>query len=262
MDFLSQITPIVITWNEEPNIGRALGRLDWAREVLVVDSGSTDGTLEIAASHPKVRLLPRRFTGFSDQWNHALRHAQADWVMTLDADYLLSDALIEELRGLRPTADVAGYSCRFRYWVLGTPLRGSLYPPRTVLFRRTHGAFHDEGHQQRLDLTGRCELLANTIYHDDRKPLSRWLSVQERYASVEAQRLLAAHLTDLDWMDRIRRTGVWAAPIAVVYCLVVKRCLLDGRPGLYYVFQRGIAEAILALKLLENRTMLRSRHHT
>jgi glycosyltransferase involved in cell wall biosynthesis len=256
MDFLGQITPILISWNEEANLPRVLGRLGWAQDILVVDSGSTDRTLQILASTPTVRVLTRPFSTFSDQWNFGLEQTTSEWVMTLDADYVLSEGLIEELRVLEPAMDVAGYTCRFRYHALGKALRGSLYPPRTVLFRRTLGTFHEDGHQQRLRLGGRCELLAGAIDHDDRKPLSRWLLAQERYAEIEAQRLLGARLPDLDWMDRIRRAGLLAAPLVMAYSLAVKGCLLDGKPGLYYAFQRGVAEGVLALKLWERRSTL------
>jgi hypothetical protein len=125
-----------------------------------------------------------------------------------------------------------------------------------VLFRRALGTFQEDGHQERLSLSGETRQLTSPIYHDDRKPLSRWLSAQDRYAAIEARRLLATRLGNLDWTDRIRRTGVLGAPLAVVYSLVVKGCLLDGKPGLYYAFQRGIAEAILALKLWEAKARL------
>ncbi len=252
MDVHQEITPILIAWNEEANLPRVLRGLSWAREILVVDSGSTDETLAILASTPAVRVLTRPFSTFSDQWNFGLAQAKSEWVMTLSTPTdVLSDGLVEELRTLRPAKDVAGYTCRFRYRSLGKPLRGSLYPPRTVLFRRSLGVFHEEGHQQRLSLAGRCDRLGGLIHHDDRKPLSRWLLAQERYAEIEARRLLGARLVNLDWMDRIRRAGFLAAPIAVVYCLAVKGCILDGQAGFYYAFQRGIAEGVLALKLWE-----------
>lgn len=255
MSFLERITPILITWNEEDNLPRVLARLEWARDILVVDSGSTDGTLPLLASTPRVRVLNRPFSTFSDQWNFALAHIKDDWVMTLDADYVLSEGLVEELRSLEPADELAGYAVRFVYYNLGRPLRGSLYPPRTVLFRRRLGRFHEEGHQQRLALSGRSEMLAGPIHHEDRKALARWLASQERYATVEARRLLEAPARDLDWMDRIRRTGTVAPLVALGYSLLAKGGALDGGAGLHYALQRGVAEAILAMKIWERRKL-------
>lgn len=251
MSFLARVTPIVITWNEEVNVGRVLDGLAWADEVAVIDSGSTDRTLDIVASNPRARVLVRPFTSHSEQWNYALENVKSEWVLTLDADYILSEEIIAEMDGLRPDVDTGGYASRFVYCSLGTPLRGSLYPPKVVLFKRVFGSFAQEGHTQRLVLTKAVQRLRSPILHDDRKPLSRWLAAQDRYAALEAQRLLDHRLRDLDWMDRMRRLLVFAAPLAFVYSLLIKGTLLDGRAGLYYSLQRATAEGILAMKLCE-----------
>jgi glycosyltransferase involved in cell wall biosynthesis len=250
---LADITPIVITWNEEPNIARVFGRLSWATRVVVVDSGSTDGTLELLARYPNVRVFIRSFVSHADQTNFALRETgiTTEWVLSIDADYVLSESILAEIGSLVPRPDVAGYSAAFQYWTLGQPLRGSLYPPRVVLFRRSAGAYEQHGHAHRLRLQGQAVALAGPIFHDDRKPLSRWIVDQDRYASLEARRLLENAAGTLDWADRIRRAGVLAPPLVAVYCLIVKRCAVAGRAGWYYTLQRVVAEALLAMRLWE-----------
>jgi len=256
MSFLDQITPIVIVWNEEPNITRVFDQLTWARDVVVVDSGSVDGTLELLAGYPNVRVLTRPFRSHADQTNFALHEASitTEWVLSIDADYVLSDDLLAELRSLDPTPETSGYSANFVYWTLARPLRGSLYPPRVVLFRASHGEYYQEGHAHRLRVRGNVGTLAGPVFHDDRKPLSRWLDNQERYATLEARRLQGARPADLDWADRIRRTGSVAPVLVAVYCLFVKGCILDGCAGLHYTFQRVVAESLLAMRLWEMRT--------
>jgi glycosyltransferase involved in cell wall biosynthesis len=256
MSLLDAVTPIVITWNEEPNIRRVLDRLTWAQRVVVVDSGSTDGTLQILARYPNVHVLTRAFVSHADQVNFALRDGEirTEWVLSIDADYILSDALRDEIAQLVPPPDVAGYSTRFEYWTLGRPLRGSLYPPRTILFRRSQAEYEQEGHAHRLRLRGRASRLLAPIYHDDRKPLSRWIINQERYATLEAERLLRASGSALDLADRIRRTALLAPALVAIYCLVMKGCVLDGRAGVHYTFQRVVAEALLAMRLWELRS--------
>ncbi len=71
--FPDRVTPVILTFNEERNIGRTLARLGWAREIVLVDSLSTDATLSIAAGHPNVRTFERRFDSHGDQWTFALR---------------------------------------------------------------------------------------------------------------------------------------------------------------------------------------------
>ena len=87
---LEQITPLILTYNEAPNIGRTLENLSWARDVVVVDSFSDDETLEIAASFPNVRVVQRVFDSHRNQWEFGLRETeiQTPWVLALDADYV------------------------------------------------------------------------------------------------------------------------------------------------------------------------------
>jgi glycosyltransferase involved in cell wall biosynthesis len=250
MTFLQQVTPIVLTWNEEPNVRRVFDKLAWAADAVVVDSGSTDQTIPLLETYRNVRVITHPFSSHSAQWNYALTQTavSTEWVLTLDADYVLSDALLEEMQSLAPPAGLGGYVARFVYWVIGRPLRGSLYPPKVVLFRRSCGRFVQDGHTQRLHLDGATTELRNPVFHDDRKELGRWLRSQAAYAELEARRIALAAPGHLAWRDRLRRTGV--TPLfAAVYALLVKRCVLDGRAGLYYATQRAVAEAVVTLKL-------------
>ena len=105
------VTVVILTRNEAPNIARTLGRLAWASDVVVVDSGSSDDTCAIAARHPNVRLFQRPFTNHAEQWNYGLAATgiTTEWVLALDADFYLSDELIAELAQLSPDAGTAGY---------------------------------------------------------------------------------------------------------------------------------------------------------
>ncbi|NQT15295.1 MAG: glycosyltransferase family 2 protein [Planctomycetes bacterium] len=247
------LTVLVLTYNEAPNLHRTLEKLAWARDVLVVDSYSTDDTLEIAESAPQVRVLQRKFDTFAGQCNFGLEHIRTPWVLSVDADYVLTDALIEEIRELSPTADVNGYRAAFRYCVYGKPLRACLYPPRTVLYRRERAHYRDEGHGHRVQIDGEVRTLRSRILHDDRKPLNRWLDSQRAYAQVEADHLLASDAKTLAWPDRLRH-WIWpAAPAALIYTLIFKGCLFDGWPGWFYVLQRTYAELLLSLELLDRR---------
>jgi glycosyltransferase involved in cell wall biosynthesis len=247
------VTALVITYNEIDNIGRTLDRLTWASRILVIDSGSTDGTLDAVARYPQVEVLHRAFDSFAEQCNFGLDQVRTEWVLSLDADYELSDAGEAEFRAMAPSDDVQGYRARFIYRIWGKPLRGTLYPPRTVLYRTRAGRYANEGHGHRLQLAGRVEALEQPIYHDDRKPLSRWLDSQRRYTRAEAIHLLEAPREALSRNDRIRLTG-WMAPLLVLpNVLLAKGCLFDGRTGWFYALQRLLAEVMVALELLDRR---------
>lgn len=253
---LSEISPLVLTYNEAPNIGRTLERLKWAREILIVDSFSTDETLEIARGFPQVRVVQRVFDTFAGQCNFGLQQIQTPWVLSLDADYLLSPQVVDEIARLEEGAPVAGYSARFRYCIHGRPLRSTLYPPRTVLYRRDKARYRDEGHGHRVQISGPVRRLVGWIDHDDRKPLDRWFHEQCRYAAIEAEHLLGAASAEpgaLSRADRVRQKVVLAPALVFCYTLLGQGLILDGWPGWYYVLQRTLAEVVLALRLIEEK---------
>ena len=254
MDPLADVTPLILTFNEEANIGRTLAGLGWARRIVVIDSGSTDATLQLLAADPRVQVFQRSFDTHARQWNYGLAQVSSTWVLSLDADYLISEGLAEAMRRAFTAhghQGLAGYSIPFRYCVFGRPLRGTVLPPRIALFRRDAGAYVDDGHTQDLQLQGRCAVIGTPILHDDRKPLRRWLWAQERYLSLERDKLLSTPIRSLSRADRLRR-GKLLAPLAMLLvCLIQKRCLLDGWRGWFYALQRTYVEVLLALMLLE-----------
>ena len=248
---LNQITPLILTYNEAPNIARALGRLSWASDVVVVDSFSDDGTVEMAKLFPQVRLFQRAFESHQNQWEFGLRQTgiATQWVLALDADYVVSDELIRELEALTPEPQTAGYRANFVYCVKGRKLRSGIYPPVTVLYRREAASYVQDGHTQRVALDGEIATLSAPMLHDDRKSLRRWFKSQARYTELEANKLRATDPAALDLADRLRRWRIIVPPAMLVYCLVVRGGILDGWAGFYYAFQRAIAEAMLSHRL-------------
>jgi len=252
---LEAITPLLLTYDEMPNLERTFAPLSWAKRIVVLDSGSTDGTREWLALDPRVALFTRAFDRFVAQGEFGLRETGigTPWVLSLDADHVLSEELVLELAGLAPAADVDAYEAPFIYCIDGQKLRSGLYPPRIVLARRDSARFVADGHAHRLRVEGAVERLEGAILHDDRKPRARFLAGQARYAPEEAEKLLTAAPGALSTADRIRRLG-WIAPWLVPFwCLVVKRGLLDGRAGLVYAGERAIAEWLIAMALAERR---------
>jgi len=249
---LAQITPLLITFDEAPNIRRTLDKLAWARRVVVIDSGSTDGTVEMLQCYPQVEVIRHPFADFASQCNYGLTQIDTPWVLSLDADYELSDALVQELESLQPGANTAGYRARFVYRVHGRPLRATLYPPRTVLYRKNKACYQQQGHGHRVVVDGEVLPLDGVIYHDDRKPLARWLKSQQLYARDEADYLIRLR-APLTWAGRIRLMAL-PAPVAVFfYTLLIKGCVLDGWAGWYYALQRVVAEILLALEIVDRR---------
>ena len=248
---LSKITPLILTYNEAPNIERSLQKLTWANCIVVIDSYSTDQTLEIIKTYPQTKVFQRKFDTHANQWNFGIEQTETDWVLSLDADYVLSEELIKELKYLHPSDSIDGYFANFQYCVFNKPLRGTILPPRQLLFRKAHSAYVDDGHTQLLTVKGKSARLLGTVLHDDRKPLGRWLWAQDRYMQIEVEKLTTTPQRELSFGDRIRKRIILAPFIVLVYCLLVKGGILDSWRGWYYAFQRMFAETLLSLRLIE-----------
>ena len=248
---LEKITPLILTYNEESNINRTLEKLNWVNQIIVIDSYSTDATLEILSSYPQVKVFQRKFDTHATQWNYGLDQVKSEWVLSLDADYIVTDALIAEIKSLSPDSSIDGYFAKFKYCVFGKPLRSTILPPRQVLFRKIKATYIDDGHTQLLENKGQSSELSAYIHHDDHKPLSRWLWAQDRYMILESKKLLETPTNELSLGDRIRRQKIIAPLVILVYCLIIKGGILDGWHGWYYTLQRVLAEILLSIHIIE-----------
>jgi glycosyltransferase involved in cell wall biosynthesis len=250
---VTKITPVILTFNEEPNIYRTLEALQWAKKIVVVDSLSTDQTEEICKKNERVRFYKRVFDNHKNQWNYAISETdiKTEWILSLDADYVVTKALQTELMKLVPDALTNAYYININYSIFGKQLSGSLYPPIAALFRKGKCSYIQDGHTQRLQVEGNCEYLANRIILDDRKSVERWVISQSKYAKLEAEKIYKTSLDSLSWPDKLRKMIIITPWFVPLYTLLVKRAVMAGWHGLFYCFQRAGFELILSLYLIE-----------
>ena len=249
---LDHVTPVLLTHNEGQNIARTLSRLAWAKDIVVVDSDSTDGTLAVLADFPNVRVFKRSFDTHGNQWRYAVEETQiaTDWILRLDADYQVSNSLVSEIAALDPHAPVSAYRISFDYAIFSRKLLSSLYPANTVLLRKGRFSVRDKGHTEAWDVTGPVITLSAVIIHDDWKTTREWLISQARYMQRELDYL---HMNK-GGLARWLRFRPPLMPIAIfLYCLFGKGLLFNGRAGIFYALQRMVAEAVLSLMVLEER---------
>ena len=248
---LSKVTPMIITYNEEANISRTLDQLKWARRIVVIDSYSTDNTRDILNNYPNVEVVNNPFHSFAEQCNFGLSLVKTEWVLSLDADYVLPNDFIEEMEMLlaQPTSDA--FFASFKFCVFGKPLRADNTTARKVLYRKDKAHYQNVGHQHRVQVEGETPHFKNQINHDDRKSLSRWLKSQDKYLLIEAKKLNATSYSDLDLVDKVRKTKIFAPFLIFFWCLFVRALILDGWRGWYYTFQRTLVEILLAIRLIE-----------
>ncbi|CAN5469668.1 glycosyltransferase family 2 protein [soil metagenome] len=242
---------LILTKDEEPNIERVLSRLNWLEKVVVLDSISTDRTKEIASSFANVSVHSRAFDTHATQWNFGLSLLDSTWVLSLDADYILTDNFVDEIREKLDTEGVAAYLTKFKFMVFGKELTADNTTPRPILFRHSDCMYFDDGHTQRLKIDGETGSFRSKILHDDRKSLTRWLANQSSYSIKECDKLIGESLDKLSFISKLRKQKILAPIFVFFYCLIVKRAIFGGWRGWHYTLQRTIVEMLLALRLIE-----------
>ena len=249
------ISCLIITYNEEKNIARTLDSIKWCRDVLVVDSGSKDRTIDITRSYSNTRIITRSFDTFAKQCNFGLDQITSGWVLSLDADYVVTNKLQEEIStlifGRRKEDNILhnGYYIPVKYCIGGKPIRSGLLPPRVSLYRRASARYVDIGHAHRVKIEGSIGKISSCLLHDDRKSLWIWLSNQKRYQSIEADMLRNTQSLNLPLQDKMRKHTCLVPFIMFFICIVTRGGFFDGKEGFIYAFQRLIAESLLFIEL-------------
>ncbi len=228
MESLS-LSVVIITLNEEANLARTLASVAWADEIVVLDSGSTDRTREVAESfHAKFFTEP--WKGFAAHKNSALAKAAGDWILSLDADEEVEPALAEEIRAvLAANPSVAGFSIPRKNFFLGRWIKhGGFYPdPKLRLFRRNAGQFEDRAVHEDLRLDGTTASLKGNLLHHAYPTLDSYIEHMNRYSSLGAQMAVAKRPHGFSLIDIVFRPK-----LTFLYNYVFRLGFLDGREGL------------------------------
>jgi glycosyltransferase involved in cell wall biosynthesis len=184
---------IILTYNEESNIAQALESVaGWANEIFILDSLSTDRTLEIARQYG-CHIAQNKFENYAKQRNYALDHLpiRSEWVFFLDADEWLPDALKQEISTLiaMSPGENGFYISRRLIW-MGRWIRRGYYPSWILrLFRYGKGRCEDRPINEHLIVDGPTGRLRNDFIHEDRKGVTDWIAKHNRYATRESQEL-------------------------------------------------------------------------
>ncbi|MGC8731268.1 MAG: glycosyltransferase family 2 protein [Halothiobacillaceae bacterium] len=222
------LSVILITLNEAKCLERTLKAVAWADEIIVVDAGSTDGTVDIARRFTDKVVITADWPGFGPQKNRALALATGEWVLAIDADEMVTPELAQEIGATLQTPKADVYAMPRLSSFLGRPMRHGGWWPDEVprLFRRGAARFSDDVVHERLVFDGPYQRLRNPLHHESIRDLTQMLNKMNHYTSAGAQRMLqAGHHGSL--MGALGH-GLWA--FMRVY--VLKRGFLDGREGL------------------------------
>jgi len=227
------LSVVLITLNEALNLPRTLKSVSWAREIIVVDSGSTDLTVSIAKA-AGAQVFEEDWKGFAAQKNSAIAKATCDWVLSLDADEELSQELASEIQALLSgDPPFSAYRIPRLNHFLGRPLRyGGYWPDRKLrLFERGTASFAERAVHEAIQFDGSTGELRNPMLHHCYPTLEEYVEHMNRYSTLSARMLVDA--------GRAPRSGtslIWHAvmnPAATfLYNYVFRLGFLDGTAGL------------------------------
>ena len=254
-----QLSVVIITFNEEANIGRTLESVqplvsDGKGEIVVVDSGSTDRTVEIATSHG-AKVFVEAWKGYAAQKNSALEKASGDWVLSLDADETVDSELIRELTAcaddsppipksahewcltMRNTGNLdtvkgapIGFLIRRKNFFLGRWVQhGGFWPdPKLRLFHSGVGRFEERAVHEDLRVEGRTKLIpSGSLLHHSYPTLSDYIDHMNRYSSLGAEMVVATGKLRFSFINIVLR------PLfTFIYNYFFRLGFLDGREGL------------------------------
>jgi glycosyltransferase involved in cell wall biosynthesis len=228
----------IITMNEEANLARTLASVQFADEVIVLDSGSTDRTLEIARSFD-AKIYFEQWKGFASQKNSAIEKCVGTWILSLDADEELTFQLQQEIRHLlahNPSADA--YMIKRRNLFLNRWMRyGGYYPdPKLRLFRR-HSAnfapparFTERPVHETIAFEGNLETLNNDLVHHAYPTIESYIEHMDRYSTLGAQIVVAKGKTSRSWFGFYY--NILVIPFFTFFWNYIFRLgFLDGREG-------------------------------
>jgi glycosyltransferase involved in cell wall biosynthesis len=241
----STLSVAIITLNEEGNLALTLNSVRFADEIVVVDSGSTDGTVEVARAFG-AKVFSEAWKGFALQKNSAIDKCTGTWVLSLDADEELTDGLQAEIRNMMEadsqiTPQVDGYRLRLRHVFLGRWMRyGGYYPDLKLrLFRRVTSSgvahFTDRPVHESVAVSGRVETMEQDFLHHGYPNLEIYLEHMNRYSTLGA-RIVAAKGKVGRSLPAFCWNVVLVPLLTFVWNYVFRLGFLDGREGLLLHF--------------------------
>ncbi|MGH8544810.1 MAG: glycosyltransferase family 2 protein [Gammaproteobacteria bacterium] len=245
---MPSVSAILVCFNEEGNIGACLESLGWCDEIVVVDSFSTDRTVEICRQYTD-RVIQREWAGYRDQKAFAHSQARNDWVLLLDSDERLSPELSQEIRqALSQDKDkYSGYSMPRMVFYLGRWWRrGGWYPDYKVrLFRRERGSWGGSDPHEKIIVHGKVRRLHSPIYHFSYRNIDDHLQRINKFTTTSSYELRKKG-------TRWRATDAVARPMFRFFrSYILERGFLEGFGGLYVAVTAAVYVFLKYAKLWE-----------
>lgn len=241
-----KVSVYIISLNEEEHLARLLPQLADFKEVILVDSGSTDNTLKIAASFPNVSISKRVWSGFSEQKAYALSLCNEEWVLNLDADEELTQEYLNTLDSVINSDDYDALQTRRILLRWGKQPRCFIKDDVLIrLFRKKCGTYHPARVHEKIAIEGRIKISNTYFLHHENLSFSQRIQKSNHYSQLKAE----------DKFARGHRCSVLHLvlifPLAFLQCYLGKGLFLDGGDGIATSMNHAFYNFMKYVKLRE-----------
>lgn len=245
---MSRLSVTIITLNEEKHLDKALESVaKIASEIIVVDSGSIDKTVEIAKIYG-AKIFYRKFDNYASQKNFAVEKASGDWILALDGDEIIEEKLAEEIKNAIESDEFAAYSIPRKNIIFGKFIKYTRWQPEldrhVWLFRKDLGKWAGFVHEE-VEVKGKIGQLKSAKVHFQYDTVSEFFEMINRYSSIEAR----------EWYEKGQRFSGFGLIYAPAYNFLVRYFyrlgFLDGWRGFVLSYLMAIYNVVVVVKLWE-----------
>ena len=245
-----KITAIIPTLNEEINIEQAIKSVDFADEIIVIDSYSSDNTVSLAKKH-NVNLIMREFDDYSSQKNYAIEKAKHNWIYVLDADERVTPKLKKEIiEAAKNPNDFVGFYVFRTFYFAGKKLKYSGYQHDKVirLFRKDKCQYNGKKVHERIKADGEVGFLNNKLEHYTYRNYNHFIEKLNRYAGIKAEILYKEGVSVNAFHLLIK------PPVRFIIHYFIKGGIFDGFPGFMVsvIMAYGVLSRYIKLWLLNH----------
>ncbi len=240
------ISVTIITLNEEENITKLLKDLKgFADEIIVVDCGSTDKTIEVAKKFG-AKTYFRKFDNFANQKNWAMSKAKEEWILSIDGDEVISDQLKQEIKQAVNNKQYSGYLISRRNFILGKEIKYSRWSPdkHIWLWKKNYGKWVGDVHEE-VKVSGLVGQLKSSKIHISHNTISEFIEANNQYSQLEAMALYKTRIKFSFWQI------LWQPFFEFFIRYIYKKGFIDGKRGFILSYLMAIYKLMVSIKLWE-----------
>jgi glycosyltransferase involved in cell wall biosynthesis len=243
---MQRVSAVIITHNEAINIRRTLGQLWWCDEIIVVDSFSTDNTIEVCRQYG-CAVYQRAFDGYGAQKQYAVSLEKNDWVLCIDADEVLTNELVDEIQQEMMSPAAQGYLVPMRFVFMGKQFKFGKESWRYFLrlFNKQSGTFNHLKVHEKIELAGSTKKLKYNILHYSYRDVSQYFEKFNKYSSYGAE------MSHGQGKKRSLALIVCAIPLNFFKYYFIERNFLNGLSGFYWSVFNAFYHFVKYIKIRE-----------